>query len=408
MGWGRCAERRGSTAAVIAPPPPIPTERHHGIDALRGSMMLLGVVLHLAINYVEGPEDGTWPFRDPARSPLAGLVVLAIHTFRMPVFFVMSGYFAAMLIERRGVWGYARNRAQRIVLPSVVSWFVLFPLTMLAFVFVRLQTDQVDDATRAALFTAALKHPWANPGPIHLWFLEVLIIIQALSLPAVALAAMLPDPLRSLAARARHALFMGRARWLLVPVLATLTTITMLPMHRPGIDTPHSFLVSPAILACYTLYFVGGWCIRREAGMVARLVRTGWWHVGLGCGALVLALVAAIAWFVVTGHGQRSAPALLAAAQATSAAACWLLVLGLIGVAERVLARPRPAVRWLVDASFWIYLVHLPLCVVVPWIVSDLPMGAFGRFSISFVIVSALLALSYEAVLMIVAPRRGS
>lgn len=392
----------------FALPPPIPTERHHGIDALRGSMMLLGVVLHLAINYVEGPEDGTWPFRDPARSPLAGLVVLTIHTFRMPVFFVMSGYFSAMLIERRGVWGYARNRAQRIVLPSVVSWFVLFPLTMLAFVFVRLQTDQVDEATRAALFAAALKHPWVNPVPIHLWFLEVLIIFQLISLPVVAVAAMAPGSLRSLAARVRHALFMGRARWLLVPVLAALTTVTMLPMHRPGIDTPHSFVVSPAILACYALYFVGGWCIRREAGMVARLVRTGWLHLSLGLGALVLALVAAIAWFVVTGHGQRPAPALLAAAQATSAVACWLLVLGLIGVAERVLARPRPAIRWLVDASFWMYLVHLPLCVVVPWIVSGVPAGALGRFSISFVIVSVLLVLSYEAALMIVAPRRGS
>ncbi len=393
---------------VIAPPPPIPTERHHGIDALRGAMMLLGVVLHLAINYVEGPEDGTWPFRDPARSPLAGLVVLAIHTFRMPVFFVMSGYFSAMLIERRGAWGYARNRAQRIVLPSVMSWVVIFPLTMLAFVFVRLQTEQVDDATRAALFAAAIKHPWANPMPIHLWFLEVLIIFQVLSLPVIAVAALAPAPLRSLAARARHALCLGRARWLLVPALALLTTVTMLPMHRPGIDTPHSFLVSPAILACYALYFVGGWCIRREAGMVARLVKTGWWHLSLGLGALVVALVAAIAWFAVTGHGQRPTPMLLVAAQATSAVACWLLVLGLIGVAERVLARPRPAVRWLVDASFWIYLAHLPLCVIVPWAVSDLPMGAVGRFSISFVIVSVLLALSYEAVLMIVAPRRGS
>jgi hypothetical protein len=40
--------------------------------------------------------------------------------------------------------------------------------------------------------------------------------------------------------------------------------------------------------------------------------------------------------------------------------------------------------------------------------VSDLPLGALGRFSISFAIVSVLLALSYEGVLMIVAPRRGS
>ncbi|MEY4183379.1 MAG: hypothetical protein RLZZ217_2005, partial [Planctomycetota bacterium] len=176
-------------------------------------------------------------------------------------------------------------------------------------------------------------------------------------------------------------------------------TITMLPMHRPGIDTPHSFAVSLPILACYGLYFTGGWMIRRESGMVARLVVTGWWHLGGGVIALLAALVTAIAWFVMTGHGATPAPGLLLAAQGTSALASWLLILGLIGVAE---------VRWLVDASFWIYLVHLPLCVVVPWLLSGLPLGAVGRFTVSFVIVSTLLALSYEAVLMVVAPRRGS
>ena len=82
-----------------------------------------------------------------------------------------------------------------------------------------------------------------------------------------------------------------------------------------------------------------------------------------------------------------------------------MVVGGLRGEGHPVSVGPHPDS---LDASFWIYLAHLPLCVIVPWAVSDLPMGAVGRFSISFVIVSVLLALSYEAVLMIVAPRRGS
>jgi peptidoglycan/LPS O-acetylase OafA/YrhL len=319
----------------------------------------------------------------------------------------MSGYFSAMLVERRGLRGYARNRLKRIVLPTVVAWVVLFPLTMLTFVFVRIQTGQVDDATRAAIFAAALKHPWANPTPIHLWFLEVLILFGALSLPMVAVARLVPASLRMAVARARGALFTGGWRWMLVPMLVLLTTITMLPMRRPGIDTPHSFAIHLPILACYGISFAAGWMIRRERGMVARLVATGWWHLGAGVLALLAALVASIAWFVVTNHGSTPAPGLLLAAQATSALSCWLLIFGLIGVAERVLARPSRAVRWLVDASFWIYLVHLPLCVLVPWMLSGLPLGAAGRFSVSFVIVGALLALSYEAVLMVVAPRRG-
>lgn len=393
---------------VIAPPPPILTERHHGIDALRGSMMLLGVVIHLSINYIEGPEDPVWPFRDPSRTPFAGLVVMAIHTFRMPAFFVLSGYFAAMLLDRRGVGGFVRNRLQRIVLPAVMGWAVLFPLTMLSFAFVRAQSVDGDATAKAVAFGMLLQAAGSWFGPIHLWFLEILILFLALSLPAVALARALPASIRAAAAGVRTALFTGRARWLLVPLLTVLSGIPMLSMDQPGVDTPRSFLITPPILVCYAIYFAAGWCIRREPPMLPRLVRTSWWHLGLGIPVLLAAIVLGIAWFIRADRGTTPAPTLLVAAQATSALASWLLIFGLIGICERMLAHPRPWIRWLVDASFWIYLVHLPLCVIVPWLLRDLPMGALGKLALGFVIVSILLALSYEATLMIVRPRRGS
>ena len=60
-------------------------------------MMLLGVVLHTALSFIEGSPSGDWMYRDPSRSPIAGLLTLSIHVFRMPVFFVMAGIFAALI-----------------------------------------------------------------------------------------------------------------------------------------------------------------------------------------------------------------------------------------------------------------------------------------------------------------------
>ena len=55
--------------------------------------MLLGIVLHAALAFT--PD--VWVVQDKERHDLFGLLVEAIHGFRMPVFFLMSGFFTAML-----------------------------------------------------------------------------------------------------------------------------------------------------------------------------------------------------------------------------------------------------------------------------------------------------------------------
>ena len=99
--------------------------RYHSLDALRGLMMLLGIYLHAAVAY---SEYGNWPWKDGSTTRLFDVSLGLIHVFRMPVFYVMAGFFAALLLERRGVVGFARNRAIRILVPFAVGWAVLFPL----------------------------------------------------------------------------------------------------------------------------------------------------------------------------------------------------------------------------------------------------------------------------------------
>ena len=58
------------------PPPGLSgPERIHGLDALRGVLMLLGIVLHTALAYFP-PEWEAWAFQDPrANSEQMGIVV---------------------------------------------------------------------------------------------------------------------------------------------------------------------------------------------------------------------------------------------------------------------------------------------------------------------------------------------
>ena len=71
-------------------------QRFHGLDALRGFAMLLGIVLHAALPYMGFGESMIWP-SDNDDSRLIVIIFQFIHLWRMPVFFILSGFFASLL-----------------------------------------------------------------------------------------------------------------------------------------------------------------------------------------------------------------------------------------------------------------------------------------------------------------------
>ncbi len=87
--------------------------------------MLLGIVLHGALAYVHLP---IWPAQDLCQNTrVFGLVQHAIHGFRMPLFFLLSGFFTAMLWRRRGLRALIAHRVQRILIPLVVALVIVWP-----------------------------------------------------------------------------------------------------------------------------------------------------------------------------------------------------------------------------------------------------------------------------------------
>lgn len=117
--------------SVLSPDPKDLTamqpKRYHDYDALRAFAMLLGILLHGLMSFVELPF-GMWPAQDVQRNTAVyGFIVHALHGFRLPLFFLMSGFFTAMLWRKRGLRKLIAHRAKRILLPLVVGWFVVWP-----------------------------------------------------------------------------------------------------------------------------------------------------------------------------------------------------------------------------------------------------------------------------------------
>ena len=67
-----------------------------------------------------------WIIQDSHPSITLGVLFFAIHVFRMTTFFLIAGFFAHLSFHRRGAWGFIKDRLQRIALPLVVGWPILF------------------------------------------------------------------------------------------------------------------------------------------------------------------------------------------------------------------------------------------------------------------------------------------
>ena len=127
--------------------PDIPQEsepiRRHDLDALRAIAMLLGIVLHAALSFAPIP----WSVKDSQESSFFSVLFASIHGFRMPLFFLLSGFFTAMMWRKRGLRGLLQQRLKRIALPLALCCFSILPVTWAVIYFVNRPSNvQADHA----------------------------------------------------------------------------------------------------------------------------------------------------------------------------------------------------------------------------------------------------------------------
>lgn len=103
--------------------------RRTDLDSLRGFAMGLGIVLHATMSFFPSP----WPVQDTQQSGYFYLLFAAIHSFRMPLFFVLSGFFTAFLLQRNGVGETVRQRALRLLLPLLLALATIAPLSRMLY-----------------------------------------------------------------------------------------------------------------------------------------------------------------------------------------------------------------------------------------------------------------------------------
>ncbi|MFP6769047.1 MAG: acyltransferase family protein [Planctomycetaceae bacterium] len=421
--------------------------RYHGLDALRAWAMFLGIVLHAGLAYMTSSDRVFWGIVDPSQDETLTTFVLWVHSFRMELFFMISGFFSCMVLQYRDNQYFIRQRVKKLLVPFICWWPAIMVSIEASQVFHEWTYYGLGDGngywselygslTSSEYWSRYVPTPEGdNRGTAHLWFIYYLMMFVATNAAMVAIR--WPKPLQNLWKRLVQA-----ADWVLAhPLRIVLPAIVMIPLVAiPKWYTTYEgpFSLRP-VFRYYTYFgctYLAGYLVYSNLHHLETLKKHWKWY----------ALISLVAWpgimvrdyihphFIMdTQEGARNGFALGMTKPATEFATAnqqfifppvnafadgpasiavaesllWIpplavsvvmlsTSLSLFGVALKYFNRPSDRVRYWSDSAYFLYVLHLPLTMLLPSLMLSLPWHGLVKFAIATVATTGLSLVLYE------------
>ena len=317
------------------------TDRLHSLDFLRAFALLMGVLLHVLMLFLE-PFDGSEP-------RLGGSIIFIwIHTWRMPLFMLLAGFFTALSIQKRDAGNYALNRLIRLGVPILILWAVI---------------PEIDEGTSDIFKLPELISWLLYDVPFtlrldHLWFLYYLLIFYGALL---LLRRITPKVFKFIT---DYELSFSRILVLWLSILILLS-----PLNKPtgGIfgDIPTTFgEVKLGSMLFMASFFLIGLQIQKSARFLEQLQQKRFWLP-------ILIIVSLVPIGLLGWGGMKDEPFVFSSllemwiANGLSGSAALLLVLSIMGFAMYQISSSGPTLNWLIKLSYPIYVFHLMFVISV-------------------------------------------
>ncbi len=350
-------------------------QRYHGLDGLRGTAMLLGIVIHGSLPYfsrIVGIE-AIWP-ADDDQSIFLLLVFDFIHSWRMPVFFLMAGFFAHLVLDRRPTPAFIFDRLRRIALPLVFFGAVMAILVPTIWVYGwygAMSWEIFQDVMRD-------RKSLGSSGDIvaHLWFLYYLLLMYAALIAIRSLPKLRPvRAILQAADRVSIGRRLGNAIYTRIPLLLMLGAVILLVLRAGDESKPVWPLNLVDVFYAGLFFFYGyGLYIRRE--FIDRIKRpetmVTLWVMAAFAFWVHVVLSGAVDDATRQDAGEEAVAFLWLIRTVFYGSAAALFCIGLVGLFESLLSSPRVWIRWLADSSYWIYIIHLPLVAFITFYLAHL------------------------------------
>lgn len=361
-------------------------QRLHSLDNLRAVMMWLGIVLHTALNH--RVVASSLPWRDPETTQVADLAFIFIHAFRMPVFFILAGFFVAMLVSRRGYGGMLKHRMRRLGLPFLIFWPPIFTGTVvLVMLYVHLMVTGV-----VGLDSSLMQLNPALPmiNTMHMWFIYYLLWFCFCTALAGVFSKHMPEGLKKSVAGGWLIL---ASRWWGFVVLALPLAVAGSFYWAGIVSTSGSFIPQWGEFVHHGLFFVFGWYLYRHQGSLLDLyAKYCWAYAAAGLAFWIVYL--GLSGTVQAGPGEISHKQFWLAFIYDCAS--WLWSFALIGIFVKYLPNQNRFLRYMSESSYWVYLVHTLGTLGFGVLLYNAPFNALAKMGINILATTLVCLATYH------------
>ncbi|MEP6738504.1 MAG: acyltransferase family protein, partial [Chryseolinea sp.] len=331
------------------------------------------------------------------------------HVFRMQAFFLVAGFFARMVYLKLGTSSFITHRVKRIAVPLIMFWpLVYFAIVILWTWGIHKQRMMADSSVQPIDIFQTSKNTlisgqWLSAGfPwTHLWFLYTLLWIYTLLLATRALFEKWVDTKGKVRSSVSNFFvnIIQKPGGSLVLALPTIPLMFMMK-NKFGVDTPdHGLIPYLPSLAVYFYYFSLGWILHQNAPLIEiftkyRILNT---VIGIILIVIVTTMFLSIVYDPTLGLSLGTSFAWLESAYNTLYAfASMTAMFGFIGMMLFYFSKENSTIRFLADASYWMYLIHLPVVVFFQILVA--PLDIHWIFKVLLILIPSfvILLVSYR------------
>jgi glucan biosynthesis protein C len=314
------------------------SERFHGLDFLRAMAMLMGLVFHAPMLYyipimADGFQDfGVSHATMPPMESWLNATVYWLHSWRMTVFFMISGFFTALILSKRAPNHFIKDR------------FIKLGITMLLFASL---FDMLDGR-----FEAKLE---------HMWFLYYLFMFSCITWIFTKLKPSSSKP----EASQNHTTAIAKVVIIAVVLVFLRPIVDQLDGGHVGVASHYHTVKIGGFLYFLSWFWAGMWLYSNRFLLVAASSKV----------ITALSLVIAVGVFYILlpnlsgifGYGAVDPQTTYEAVQISLLKGLNAVLWGFFFIlfTHQAMKKSNFVLNWLVTLSFPIYIFHLTPCIIL-------------------------------------------
>lgn len=352
--------------------------RYKGLDTVRVFAMLVGIPFHVSLAY--GVFDLSW-----IESNYPGHIAMDyfsywIRVFRMPLFFLISGFFAHLSFLKRENT-FLKERIKRIFIPFIVFASLLLPV-MRAIYLCSKKLELIDSHKYYKLLQFIInnffsfKHDASFSSGInyaHLWFLMYLTVFSILAFA-----------MKKIIFNREY----NKFGLFLFPVF---TSLSLLTMNSSWIDDPFVWYPRISLIFYYGIFFFAG---IQLYSFRDRLIKNLSVPLSLKLTFIFFTVfVTAFRIQVQIDSPMQQNSIILSAWMSLST---WMLILCSICLGNLIQHKFKKFVHYFSKSSYFLYIIHMPIVLVCQLLLNSININWLYKFMLCTLFTFFLSILIYE------------